>query len=303
MQAQFRFLVQSWVTSLCARGSGRSQPGHRRGQHTIAAGCWQQVTEAVQSKTREYQRETRLYPERLTGRLRGGLVQRWRRFWPAGGGGLSGVHQLWLREVLEGGEEGGGPINLYQKWPNQICPIVNFIFSHDGHFGLGPQKSGRTRHSAPAVPAFTRPSLPIQFPCVYRRSDSSIPVCCSLTSRGRAQGCWVRGFITRWRRVGGSPGRGAHALFRVGWCRSVGVQGLLPAPFGHTPFARPFPGHGGVRGCTVRGQPSCELPPPMALSWVLRIENPRMFCVSTCYSHCPTRRGDGDITGWSHKKR
>ena len=144
---------------------------------------------------------------------------------------------------------------------------------------------------------------------VYRRSDSSIPVCCSLTSRGRAQGCWVRGFITRWRRVGRSPGgarlfggavpralsailptmlcpaagdgellllrahgvptirrpprgwgaicpgRGAHALFRVGWCRSVGVQGLFPAPFGHAPSARPFPGHGGVRGRSKGNRP------------------------------------------------
>ena len=23
-----------------------------------------------------------------------------------------------------------------KKWPDQILPIVNFLFSHDGHFGL-----------------------------------------------------------------------------------------------------------------------------------------------------------------------
>ena len=26
---------------------------------------------------------------------------------------------------------------VYQKWPDQIFPIVNFVFSRDGHFGLG----------------------------------------------------------------------------------------------------------------------------------------------------------------------
>ena len=40
------------------------------------------------------------------------------------------------REVLEEGEGGGGSwtqMFVYQKWPNQILPIVNFVFSHDGH--------------------------------------------------------------------------------------------------------------------------------------------------------------------------
>ena len=40
-----------------------------------------------------------------------------------------------------GGGEGGRGFwtqNLvYQKWPDQIFPIVNFVFSHFGHFGLG----------------------------------------------------------------------------------------------------------------------------------------------------------------------
>ena len=26
---------------------------------------------------------------------------------------------------------------MYQKWPDQIFPIANFVFSRDGHFGLG----------------------------------------------------------------------------------------------------------------------------------------------------------------------
>ena len=25
---------------------------------------------------------------------------------------------------------------VYQKWPDQIFPVVNFVFSHDGVFGL-----------------------------------------------------------------------------------------------------------------------------------------------------------------------
>ena len=41
----------------------------------------------------------------------------------------------------QGGGEGGRGFwtqNLvYQKWPDQIFPIVNFVFSHYGHFGLG----------------------------------------------------------------------------------------------------------------------------------------------------------------------
>ena len=41
----------------------------------------------------------------------------------------------------QGGGRGGRGFwtqNLvYQKWPDQIFPIVNFVFSHDGHFGLG----------------------------------------------------------------------------------------------------------------------------------------------------------------------
>ena len=31
---------------------------------------------------------------------------------------------------------------VYQKWPDQIFPIENFVFSHDGHFGLGRRGGG-----------------------------------------------------------------------------------------------------------------------------------------------------------------
>ena len=53
-----------------------------------------------------------------------------------GGDGGGGAGLLLSR----GGEGGRGfwTQNLvYQKWSNQIFPIVNFVFSHYGHFGLG----------------------------------------------------------------------------------------------------------------------------------------------------------------------
>ena len=36
----------------------------------------------------------------------------------------------------EGGEASGDPTIVFQKWPDQIFPMVNFIFSRGGHFGL-----------------------------------------------------------------------------------------------------------------------------------------------------------------------
>ena len=36
-----------------------------------------------------------------------------------------------------GGGGDPGPQFVYLKWPDQIFPVVNFIFSHDGHFGRG----------------------------------------------------------------------------------------------------------------------------------------------------------------------
>ena len=37
-----------------------------------------------------------------------------------------------------GGKGGSGTKKfVYQKWPDEISPIVNFVLSHDGHFGLG----------------------------------------------------------------------------------------------------------------------------------------------------------------------
>ena len=47
--------------------------------------------------------------------------------WGKGGGGL----------LSGGGGRGSGTQKfVYHKWPDQIFPTVNFVFSRDGHFGL-----------------------------------------------------------------------------------------------------------------------------------------------------------------------
>ena len=43
----------------------------------------------------------------------------------------------WGRDVLERGGGSGTQNFVYQKWPNQLFPTVNFGFSHEGPFGLG----------------------------------------------------------------------------------------------------------------------------------------------------------------------
>ena len=56
--------------------------------------------------------------------------------WERGGGGRASFEQ-------GGGGRGFWTQNLvYQKRPDQIFPIVNFVFSHDGHFGLGRGEGG-----------------------------------------------------------------------------------------------------------------------------------------------------------------
>ena len=44
------------------------------------------------------------------------------------------------RSIRSGGGGGGGGAGqkfVYQKWPDKISSVVNSVFSHDGHFGLG----------------------------------------------------------------------------------------------------------------------------------------------------------------------
>ena len=64
-------------------------------------------------------------------------------FW-GGGGGAN------IRKEEGGGGRGSGTQKfVYQKWPNQIFPFVNFVFPHDGHFGLGGGASGSSYGSPP----------------------------------------------------------------------------------------------------------------------------------------------------------
>ena len=57
-----------------------------------------------------------------------------RAFNSGGGGGGAG---LLLSRWGEGGRGFWTQNLVYQKWPDQIFPLVNFLFSRDGHFGLG----------------------------------------------------------------------------------------------------------------------------------------------------------------------
>ena len=59
---------------------------------------------------------------------------------------------------------------VYQNWPNQISPIVNFVFSHDGHFGLEGVGGLLLRLSAVLMLAW--PDLPVLL--FVRRCQSSI---------------------------------------------------------------------------------------------------------------------------------
>ena len=57
---------------------------------------------------------------------------------------------------------------VYQKWPDQIFPIVNFVFSRDGHFGLGGGgvRGGAAVGRSPPTHPTTRP------PSITRRGGA-----------------------------------------------------------------------------------------------------------------------------------
>ena len=65
----------------------------------------------------------------------------WGRAWPRNVTRATECLQMCARNQgsFRRGEGGGFGTQkcVYQKWPNRIFPIVNFVFSHDGHFGLG----------------------------------------------------------------------------------------------------------------------------------------------------------------------
>ena len=70
--------------------------------------------------------------------------------WPQG----NGIHGSMRR-----GGGSGTQHFVYQKWPDKIIPTVNFVFSHDGHFGLDP--GGATTTGPDATP---RPPPPSYLP-------------------------------------------------------------------------------------------------------------------------------------------
>ena len=106
---------------------------------------------------------------------------------------------------------------MYQKWPHQIFPTVNFVSSHDGHFGLGRARfggapppplcdipTGRCFSTGPwtvtpsslrvlrRVVAFCRPLRPVLQLVSFPRSRSPVVGVLGL--------CWLRGPV-----IWGSP--------------------------------------------------------------------------------------------------
>ena len=72
-----------------------------------------------------------------------------------GGMGMGGIRKG------GGGDLGPNSLCTYLKWPNQIFPVVNFVFSHYGHFGLGGggPGGGGNPPPPPVVYAFSNTSL------------------------------------------------------------------------------------------------------------------------------------------------
>ena len=64
--------------------------------------------------------------------------------------------------LSRGGEGGRGfwTQNLvYQKWPDQIFPLVNFVFPRNGHFGLGRGGGGLGGGPPPLVFNYSKEAL------------------------------------------------------------------------------------------------------------------------------------------------
>ena len=141
------------------------------------------------------------------GRIPQGEVRGPFRGMGGGGGGRASFEQ--------GGEGGRGfwTENLvYQKWPDQIFPIVNFVFSRYGHFGLG-RGGGGFGGGVPPPPlvfnyskeALGGEGIKAQWVCPV-----VLPVLdCGV--RGRASGLWA---VDAWR-CGVCAARCTRAV--VGW--------------------------------------------------------------------------------------
>ena len=137
------------------------------------------------------------------------------------------------RGVLERGGGGGSGTQklVYQKWPDQISPFVDFVSSHGGPFGLqgggGPGDGGLT----PCV-TFRRVFAPLRGP---GQSPVRPFACCvgSLRSVGRCGrcSCWCRFRV-----------RGAQWLVCWGCagCSGAVCSQLTPSPpavYGHSKTA------------------------------------------------------------------
>ena len=73
---------------------------------------------------------------------------------------------------MEGGRGAETQKFVYQKWPDQIFPIVNLVVSHDGHFGLqGGEEGGVT----PPTPLVSGPSTTSMLSPTPKRAPQTRP--------------------------------------------------------------------------------------------------------------------------------
>ena len=116
------------------------------------------------------------------------------RYLLPGPGTTDGRGQGSIERWGRGGGRGGGgvwdPTVGVRKWPDRMFPLVNFVFSHDGHFGLGGRGVGPGGGSPPLLLRCTairilpwqrgsRPAADAQAPPGNRRHR------CQSTSVGR----------------------------------------------------------------------------------------------------------------------
>ena len=94
---------------------------------------------------------------------------------------------------------------MYQKWPDKIFPVVNFVFSHNGHLvgggGLPPPRVTFRRvvvslqgpGQLPVLPFACCVGLPPPPPAVYGHSNTSLPLAPPPGPGPGAQGGWRMG--------------------------------------------------------------------------------------------------------------
>ena len=150
---------------------------------------------------------------------------------------------------------------------------------------VGPGRASKgqvwTRQLAPATSAFTRPSLPHQFQCMFQAVAVSSPSCCSLTSlQGPVVVCKLRGL--------GFSASVQHALARVGavasrLCSMLALTDCLVCLLVLAPSATPlsFGCHRVTEGagCTSKVNRADGCHQSWLCEWSLGLKNPSGYWI------------------------